>query len=180
MSHPVDFPTVTAMPVIQEVAGITPIAITETATSISAENHGLCAYNWATQPLPNESAEIQELFDQSEMTDYQVRAEAYGENCVAENGSVVSFSALETDIYITVSVKDLQNRNDLGFRIYDMAQVLKQIDLELPGPNVGYLGVTFQQGGQTMQVWVPRDSVNQAISNGVRGSGLLDAFQSHQ
>ena len=96
MSRTGDFPTVTAMPMAQEVAGITPIVITETVTPASAENPGSCAYIWATQPLPTESAKIQELFYQAGMTDYQVKAEAFGENCVAEDGSIVSFGASET------------------------------------------------------------------------------------
>ena len=58
-------------------------------------------------------------------------------------------------------------------------QILEPINFELSGPNVGYLGVTFQQGGQSVQLWAPRDAVAQAILNGLRGSDLFDALQSH-
>ena len=178
-SYAVNLPTVTATSATQEAVRITPIAITETVTPASAENPGPCANMWATELLPAESAKIQELFDQAGMTDYQVKANAFGENCVAEDGSIVSFGASETDIYVTVTVLDLQDRNDLGAHLYALMQILEQINFELSGPNVGYLGVTFQQGGQSVQLWAPRDAVAQAILNGLRGSDLFDALQSH-
>ncbi|HTX78864.1 MAG TPA: hypothetical protein VMC62_04310, partial [Longilinea sp.] len=109
----------------------------------------------------------------------------YGENCMAADGSVVSFSALETDIYITVSVPNLQNRSDLGDRIYSLAHVLYGIDYGqfgptgLPGAKVGYWGVTFQQGDQMVRLWAPEPTIGIYIANGLRGAALLDALQNH-
>jgi len=152
---------------------------TATATVATAGNEQ-CAYSWATQLLPDESARIQVLFTQANMADYQVKAVAYGENCVAGDGSLVSFSASETDIYVTVAVPNLQDRNDLGARVYALMQVLGRIGFALPGSNEGYLGVTFQQGDQNIQLWVPRYAASQAVADGLRGADLLDTLQSHK
>ena len=42
------------------------------------------------------------------------RAEAYGENCIAEDGSLVRFAARETDFYVTFKVENLQDEAALA------------------------------------------------------------------
>jgi hypothetical protein len=167
--------TLVTEPVNQPAAGVTPSA--KAATRI--ENNGSCAYTWATESLPEESAKLQTVFDKVELSGYQVKAEAYGENCVAGDGTIVSFGTMETDIYVTVAVPNVQDHQDLGNRLGALMQVLDHIDFQLPGPNAGYLGVTFQQGDQAIKLWAPRDSISRAISNGLSGMQLFDEIQNH-
>ncbi|MBE3065864.1 MAG: hypothetical protein IMZ73_00320 [Chloroflexi bacterium] len=46
-----------------------------------------------------------------------------------------------------------------------------------PGPNAGYIGVTFQAGDEELRLWFPVADGESARALGLRGAALLDKLQ---
>jgi hypothetical protein len=73
-----------------------------------------CAFMEGRQPLPEISAQLLSAMKKTDLPVESARAEAYGENCITEDGRLVRFAARETDYYITFSKADLQDEANLG------------------------------------------------------------------
>jgi hypothetical protein len=108
-----------------------------------------------------------------------VRAEAYGENCYdAQTDEVVSFGAMETDYYITVKVADLADRNSLGNMLEKILVVMDAFPVgTTPGPQPGYIGVSFQAGGDELNLQFTAAEGKSAREAGLTGAALLDELQ---
>jgi hypothetical protein len=144
-------PTVTAT--------FTPLPITETPSSTPTQDAGstICGWQWARQNLPEVSAQFLGALQTAGLPVETARAEAYGENCVGQDGSILRFAVMETDYYITISVTDLADETTLGNLLTQAFAVLDQFPVgQTPGPNPGYIGVTFKAADQTQNLWFQR------------------------
>src|SRR5271157_5628556 len=81
-----------------------------------------CAFVEATQNLPDLSAQVDKAMKELQ-SDASGRAEVYGENCVYASSGQSTFSAMETDFYITVNVKSLKDDNELGSWIFSSMKI---------------------------------------------------------
>jgi hypothetical protein len=149
-----------------------PAAETETPTAGSAP----CAYIWAYQDLPDITAEFADAI-RTPLPEASARVQAYGENCVAEDGSS-TFSAMETDFYITIPVPDLTDHESLGTLV---EMVLSFVD-DFPRPRVpggidGFVEFTFKNGDQQriLRVSIPRGV--ELRQQGLRGAELIQALE---
>jgi hypothetical protein len=135
-----------------------------------------CAFNWATQPLPELSKQVQEAMEAAGLTNITVRAEAYGETCTSGQPSQTpSFGALETDFHITVKVLDLTHKEDLGILLEKILVVLDAFPIgEIPGPQPGYVGISFQADGEELNLWFQSTDGKTARDQGLKGAALLD------
>ncbi len=102
-----------------------PTAATATDTSTAPPTFEGCAYVWASQALPDVSAEfdtaVRELIPEA-----TGGAQAYGENCVYGDGHA-TFGAMETDFYVSLDVPDLNDEQALGDEMAKiMVMVLKR------------------------------------------------------
>lgn len=112
----------------------------------SASPPGLeaCGYQWANQELPELSARFQASIQEIQ-PEAQASAFAFGENCVRADGSIASFSAMETDFNILLRVEDLADESDLGEWIVKVMQVVEALPQEaIVGPRPGRVSITFQ------------------------------------
>ena len=74
-----------------------------------------CYFNWATQPLPDLTKQVQSAIDAARLTGVKARAEAYGENCYdSQTNKPVSFATLETDFHISAKVSNLTDKDESG------------------------------------------------------------------
>ncbi len=154
-----------------------PISPTPTETLTDPAYPPQCAYVWARQALPELSAQAQQAFDEAGMTGVTARAGAYGENCVDAQGKVVSFSTMETDFYVIAEVTDLTDNENLGNILEDLLIVLDGFPPdETPGPQPGYIGVTFQAGDDLLNLWFSVTAGEEARKQGLHGSALFDAL----
>jgi hypothetical protein len=153
-----------------------PILAPETATPTNIPN---CYFNWTTQPLPELSTQIQAAMDASGLTGVTARAEAYGENCYDyQTDKPVYFSAMETDFRITVEVKNLSDKAHLGDLLERILVVLDGFPTEAtPGPNPGYVGVTFHARDDDLRLWLTVADGESARARGLDGTALLEALQ---
>ena len=136
-----------------------------------------CAFMWANDPLPELSNDFDAALKviQSKAEGY---AQAYGENCVTNEGKVVRFLAMETDFYITLKVENLEDKQILGKLIEQTMEVLADFPTdETPGPQPGYIGITFETPGDSLRLWVMRTEVEIALENGLQGEELFNALQ---
>ena len=165
----------------QAVDGITAVpnvgTTVETDTPSQDYGSGECAFMWANKPLP----ELSKQFDQalkSVQPEAEGYAQAYGENCVTGEGEVVSFHVMETDFYITLKVESLDDHQILGEWIEKVIGVLADFPVdETPGPQPGYVGITFETSEDSLRLWVTQTEVESALESGKRGEELFNAIQ---
>jgi hypothetical protein len=135
-----------------------------------------CYFNWATQFLPDLSAQAQVAMEAAGLKDITVRAEAYGENCYdSQTNEPVSFGAMETDFHITVKVADLADKDDLGNSLEKILVVLDKFPTgTTPGLQPGYIGVSFRTDSDELNLWFTVTEGKSARDDGLLGAALLD------
>ncbi len=150
-------------------------------TAIPTPTHSStnCFFNWATRPLPSLSEQFQAAIDLAGLKGVTATAEAFGEDCIDyQTLQVVGFSAMETDFRLSVPVKTLGDKNELGTLL---EKILKAITGLPPGsfsgPQPGYVGVTFRSGDDESRLWFTLTDGNAAMERGLRGAALLEALQ---
>jgi len=152
-----------------------PIPVTETPPQDNTSTE--CGFVWARQPLADLSKEFDAALKEvlPEASGY---AEAYGENCINSQGEVVRFTAMETDFYVTLEVESLEDKQALGELVEQVLSVLEQFPVEdTPGPQPGYMGITFQAPRDELRLWFTQLEAQAAIDNGLRGEELYLALQ---
>jgi hypothetical protein len=135
----------------------------------------VCGYVWARQPLPELSSKVEESLRRAGLPIALARAEAYGENCVDENGHVVYFITKETDFRIILEVYSLSDEAELG-RLLDttLAELDEFPPGETPGPLPGYVGISFMEfGGKELNLWFTVARANELRQQGLGGVELL-------
>lgn len=138
-----------------------------------------CYYNWATQPLPDLSSQVQDAMDAASLTDVSVTAEAYGENCYdAQTDKPVYFAAMETDFRIRMEASDLADTAALGNLL---ERILVVLDAFPPGatsgPQPGYIGVRFVHGIEEINLWFTVTDGESARALGLHGADLFTKLQ---
>ena len=137
-----------------------------------------CAYAWANKTLPDETAMVQDALKNANLSTAEVTVMAYGENCLeALKHEVVSFSAMQTDFYFTIPVKDVADETEMGNWAGKILNVVKDFPPgKVPGPNLGYCQLNFQDGTATKTLWVKIDYAQRALQNGLSGAVLFKAL----
>ena len=148
-------------------------------TTEPAVDQQQCGWNWATQALPELSAEVQAAMEAAGLEGIQARAEAYGENCFGSvTGEVLYFAAMETDFRLQVTVEDLQDREALGGLLEQILVILDGFPPgTIAGPNPGYVGVAFQSGQETLNLWFTVTDGEAARAQGLHGAALLEELE---
>jgi hypothetical protein len=138
-----------------------------------------CYFNWDTQPLPDLSAQVQAAMEAAGLKDITVRAEAYGENCYdSQTNEPVSFGAMETDFHITVKVADLVGKDNRGNLLEQILVVLDKFPTgTTPGPQPGYIGVSFRTGSDELNLWFTVTEGKSARDDELLGAALLDKLR---
>ena len=153
------------------------IQVTTTETSTPTPEQGLppCGYMWASKSLPDVTAQVQAAFNTAGLKDANVRAEAFGENCLDVDGKVQSFLAMETDFNITMTVPDLTDTQSLGEWLEKMLVVLDQFPHgTVPGPNPGYISVEFTSAQDRVILRFPVTEGISARQQGLHGADLFN------
>jgi hypothetical protein len=104
-----------------------------------------CGYQWAYQDLPDLTEQFDEIV-QTLIPNSISHATAFGENCVAADGQVVRFAAMETDFYVLATVETLDDYETFGNWIYDVMQIVDGFPPEvLAGPQLGFVEFRFEK-----------------------------------
>jgi hypothetical protein len=137
-----------------------------------------CYWNWATQPLPDLSAEVQSALEAAGLTGVTAFAEAYGENCITGTGVVDHFATMETDFRIRMEVPDLADTAALGDLLERILVVLDTFPPDAtPGPQPGYVGVRFVHGTEEINLWFTVTYGESARAQGLHGANLFTVLQ---
>jgi hypothetical protein len=135
-----------------------------------------CGYVWATQPLPDVSAELQQRLEKQKVLAAEVRAAAYGENCVLADGSVARFLAKQTDLYFKVPVTDIEDQQTLGDLTEGIILFVQDIPANtLVGTQSGYIQVNFTSSfGEIISLWFQASTGQGALEAGLHGADLFN------
>jgi hypothetical protein len=137
-----------------------------------------CAWSWTTQPLPELSTKVEAAMRSAGLKGLSVSAEAYGENCITNSGKVDHFAAMETDFHIAAQVTNLKDPEQLGNQLERILVVLDGFPTETtPGPNPGYVGLTFRMGSEGLNLWFQVKAGKSARANGKHGAALFEELQ---
>jgi hypothetical protein len=151
---------------------------TATSTATPTAAYEQCAWQWATQPLSELSAEVQAALEAAGLEGAAVRAEAYGENCLSADNEVLRFAAMETDFHIVVEVESLEDREYLGSLLERILIVLDDFPPgATPGPQPGYIGVRFEAGTGELNLWFTVTDGEAVRAMGLHGTALLEELQ---
>jgi len=156
-----------------------PGRVQETAPPTDTLDYHDCYYNWATQPLPDLSRQVQQAMEKAGLKGIKASAEAYGENCFdSQTNEVVSFSAMETDFKLSLEVPDLADTQALGDLVERILVVLDEFPTKsTPGPQPGYVGIHFGSGDQVLNLWFLIEKGKAARGEGLQGAALLEWLQ---
>jgi hypothetical protein len=153
----------------------TPAPPTEPPTALAAASQP-CAYTWAYKDLPEISAEF-EAAVRAVHSEASARAVAFGEDCVAADGSA-TFGAMETDFYVILSAADLTNDETLGNFIEQILPIMDDFATpRVPGPKEGFVEFTFRNGDNQRVIRVPIPLGRQLREQGLRGAELIGAIE---
>lgn len=138
-------------------------------------NDTQCGYQWATQPLPDVTADLQQLLDRQNTLAVEVNAAAYGENCLLADGSIARFLAKQTDLYFKVPVADMEDTRNLGELTEGIILFVEEIPADaLVGPNEGYIQINFTSAfGQMTSLWFQPSAGRAALNEGLKGADLF-------
>jgi hypothetical protein len=147
------------------------------ATPIETADPGPCGYTWGSQPLPELSAQVLEKLQAAGLPASSALAEAYGEDCRYADGTLGPFAVMETDYRLTLTVSTLEDPALLGSLLEQSLAILAQFPVEsTPGPQPGYIGITFKNGEQVQNLWFERRKSDDLLAQGLRGAELYQAL----
>jgi hypothetical protein len=134
-----------------------------------------CGYQWASQPLPEVTKKLQERLSRQDLPSVEVRAAAYGENCVLADGTIDHFSVRETDLYFNAAVADTADTRNLGVVTERIVQFVEKIPANtLIGPQEGYIRINFSsRSGGMLSLWFQVSAARAAMDQGLHGADLI-------
>lgn len=147
--------------------------ITSTPIITSTPNNEPCAYVWDYKNVPELTVKIEASVHKID-AEAKVRVQAYGENCGHTDGNV-TFSAMETDVYIRTTVEDLADEESFGNWMTQVLPLIVQIpENEFPG-GYGFVEFWFEKNdAEHVIVRVPiQEYLN---TQGKTGKELLQMF----
>ncbi len=150
-----------------------------TLTPVPSPAYSECAWQWATQDLPEITAQLAAAADRAGIAVSEARAYAFGENCLNPQGQVAYFATMETDFDLTLPVDDLSDREAVGDRAADvLALLLDQFPLDsTPGPQPGRIRLTFASASDQWVLTLRWEQAADAVAHDWRGSALLQALE---
>ena len=103
-----------------------------------------CGYMWAYKDAPELGEKIQAAV-QGIDPKATARAQAFGEDCFYPDGSAGPFGAMETDVYIRLTVEDLTAQESFGNFMGQTLPLIAQIpESEFPG-GYGFVEFSFEK-----------------------------------
>ncbi|MDO8752731.1 MAG: hypothetical protein Q7J80_02465 [Anaerolineales bacterium] len=146
----------------------------ETTTPV-AEPNKPCYYNWAYQDLPELSVAFESSV-QAEDSNATAHATAYGEDCIAADGTSI-FGALETDFYVQLPVQDLSDFESFGNWIAQVMKIIEGLPADMmEGPQDGFVEFRFEKNeNDSLFVRVPIGEYREKAI-GLSGVELFEIF----
>lgn len=138
-----------------------------------------CAYQWASQPLPEVSSVLQGQVIKAGIENTVILAEAFGENCIDPGtGKVVRFLTRQTDIRIRTTVEGISDREQAGKLLAQLLELISVTPPEtLPGPQPGMIEAVFTASDGEIILWFPLVDGEKALDEGKTGAELVTALQ---
>ncbi len=127
-----------------------------------------CAFQWATQPLPDISASLDAAMKRAKIDGVTISASAFGENCINPDGSLRGFGAMETDYALTISSDQLATA---------LAVLVDEAAQGRAGPKPGRITLQVGSGDAATPHTITFKTAADAVAQGLRGETLLAALR---
>lgn len=137
-----------------------------------------CGWVWATEPLPNLNAEIQDVITSKELVSVTVNAYAYGENCFdPETGEKRYFAAMQTNLYVRLLLQDPVDAETAGRNLAGVLGVLAGYPpTTTPGPQPGTVTFTLLQESNEAIISLTWQQAMDLYSKGLQPEELWEAL----
>lgn len=165
-------------PLTQTVEPGSPTPETSLTPGDPAPADGPCAYMWASHELPELSRKVAASLQALDPA-LTGSAIAYGEDCVSASGSS-SFSAMETDFRVSVSVTDLHDEETLGGWVLRVMEVITQLPAsELAGPQPGRVDFEFTKSPSETFFLHVSIAKYKSLAPGLSGAEIFKLFNNN-
>jgi hypothetical protein len=170
--------TAQAARIATAVASPSTVVSTDILISSTAPTRAPCYFNWATQDLPELTAEVQAAMDDAGLERVTISASAYGENCYANDTNEVQyFAAMQTDFSVTAQVEDIEDGGALGDLTVAIITVLNEYPPgEAPGLMPGQITILFVQGERETRLTLAVERIAEVLGWGYTGETLWSAL----
>lgn len=164
-----------------EQMALTLTAISASTITPTVQAPGQCGYNWASQYLTKESEKLQNALSAAGVRFTSARAKAFGETCTdSVTLKIVGFSTMETDFEISLPISDLNNTAEMGDTASLVLQTIFSFPSDaFPGPNPGYVGLSFQSPAGDQNLWFQISLVKDSVMGGMKGIELFNLLLNH-
>lgn len=133
-----------------------------------------CVWTWGTRPLLLETGQFAEALGEAGFRQAEVQAVAYGEDCRDAAGESRRFAVVQTDYYLSFTVPSLNDGPALGEMLERLLGVLARFPTgSTPGPQPGYVAVTFASGQEHIRLWFRTTLADEARAQGLSGTALF-------
>lgn len=141
---------------------------------------GYCSSVWASQPLPEVTAQLGQVFLQAGWAGVEAQATAYGETCVdLKTNALIKFSPYQTDFYINVAVHNAEDNQELSDWVMDILDILDDFQPGVvPGKNPGKVEIEFTDGERGVLLSFTQEEGRKLVEQGLRGTALIEELRS--
>lgn len=141
---------------------------------------GYCSSVWASQPLPEVTTRLGQVFREVGWAEVEVQASAYGETCVdLKTNALISFSPYQTDFYINVAVRSAEDTQVMSEWVIDILDILEDFQPgAVPGENPGKLEIEFTDGERGVLLAFSQQEGRELVEQGLRGTALIEELLS--
>lgn len=136
-----------------------------------------CAWAWATQPLPEVDARLNQALQAANLDGWQANAAAFGENCLTGSGKVDHFAARDMDFYFVVKVTSLEDESLLSGLIEIATGLIAQLERKDTEPEPGMVHMRFQQEATEKNLNFQYSDFLALVSQGLKGADLFQALE---
>jgi hypothetical protein len=152
-------------------------AITLTPTATGSTAYSACSWQWATQPLPELTAQAQDLLALLGYTDLTISASAYGENCWRQDTQQIAyFAAMTTDFDVTAPTLNPEDWDAVGTLYAELVATLQVLDTDTTPPNLGYLTLVVGNSSDPLVLHAMFNEIQRLVEQGIRGAALVETI----
>jgi hypothetical protein len=132
-----------------------------------------CGWVWASQPLPEVSALLEQAFKETDLPVVSAAASLFGENCLRADATVDHFAAMQSEFSLQVAVIDLDDEATLGDLCGQVLRLLEGFPLDKTLPKPGHVSLRIIQGERELNLSFSWADGMQALDDGLRGAALF-------
>lgn len=136
-----------------------------------------CAYGWGSKPLPILTRQWQEAIANMQVNSLNTYVQAYGENCINDQGNVLSFSEMRTEFYTTMLVDNKTDAEAMSSLIKQVFVALETIPPQKRVSQECIAYITFKATDWERSIWFTNRSMKDALERELTAEEFLASLE---